>query len=337
MRISKVITAIDTHTQGEPTRIVTGGLPFIPGKNMQDKKSWMAQHQDHIRKMLMWEPRGHRDMFGAVITQPILEDADAGVLFMDCDGYLDMCGHGSIGAVTVLLETGIIKHGSPGEQNQKKVTIDTPAGRVLANARIEDGRVTQISVKNVPSFYYASTHMKVGNLGEIPVHVAYGGNFFALVDIRHLNLDLEPAALPRLIQIGLEIKETVNDLVNIVHPGTGKSGEVGLVEIYEESDPPKNVVIFGNGQVDRSPCGTGTCAKMAMLHAQKKLEVGRPYKYRSILGTEFTGRIVEETKVGEYDAVVPEITGRAYITGILQLMVDDEDPFKHGFQLPTIS
>lgn len=245
-----MITAIDSHTQGEPTRIVTGGLPFIPGKNMQDKKAWMAQYQDHIRKMLMWEPRGHRDMFGAIITQPTLEDADAGVLFMDCDGYLDMCGHGSIGTVTVLMETGIIKHASPGKGNQKKVVLDTPAGRVSAHALIEDEKVTRVSVQNVPSFYYASTPVNVGNLGEIPVHVSYGGNFFALVDIRHLKLKLEPADLRRLIQIGLEIKKAVNDLMDIVHPGTGKNGQVDLVEIYDESDPTQKC-----GRIRQRPGG----------------------------------------------------------------------------------
>ena len=333
MKISQMISVVDSHTAGEPTRVVTGGISHIPGNDMRQKKEWMAKNRDYLRKMLMWEPRGHRDMFGAFVTGPTSDDADVGVIFMHCGGYLDMCGHGSIGVVTVLLETGIIKPETTAEKQKREITLDTPAGKVYSRANVDDGRVKNVTVRNVPSFYYASVKISLKSVRNLTVHIAYAGNYFALVECSSLATKIEPRAINKLIELGLEIKQTVNREIEIVHPVTRKKDKVDIVEIYEETSPPRNVVIFGPGQVDRSPCGTGTCAKMAMLHAHSKLHVGQPYRYRSILGTEICGRIVEETKVGDYKAIIPEITGRAYITGIQQFVIDDEDPFKHGFEI----
>jgi len=332
MRISRMITAVDSHTAGEPTRIVTGGIPHIPGNDMQKRKEWMAKNGDHLRKMLMWEPRGHRDMFGAIITEPISDDADVGIIFMHNGGYEDMCGHGSIGAVTVLLETGMIKCKNSAKK-QKEVILDTPAGKIYSRARIENGKVRNVTIRNVPSFFYSSASIKVKSIRDVPVDIAYGGNFFALVNAENLNTKIELKKVKKLIEFGLDIRETVNNEIDIVHPATGKRGKVSLVEIFEETSPPRNIVIFGSGQVDRSPCGTGTCAKMAVLHANNRLKVGQIYKYRSIIGTEFYGKIVKETRVGDYKAIVPEITGSAYIIGIQQFVIDEEDPFKYGFEL----
>lgn len=330
MRISQLITTVDTHTAGEPTRVVTGGVPCIRGNDMQGKKEWMAENCDYLRRMLLWEPRGHRDMFGAVITEPVSDSADIGVIFMDSGGYLDMCVHGSIGVATVLVETGIVKCEN---LSRKQIILDTPAGEVYAKLEIENGKVRAVTIRNVPSFLYSSASIRVKSVENVPVDIAYGGNFFALVEAKSLNVKVEPREIKKLIEFGVDIRETVNKEVDIVHPATGNRSKVNLVEIFEETSPPRNTVIFGLGQLDRSPCGTGTCAKMAMLHAKNKLEVGQVYRYKSIIGTEFQGKIVGETRVGDYKAIIPEVTGSAYIIGIQQFVVDEEDPFKYGFQL----
>lgn len=331
MKPIRTITVVDSHTAGEPTRVVIGGVPHIPGESMQEKKEWLARNQDHLRTFLMWEPRGHRDMFGAIITAPTSPDADIGVIFMDNDAYLDMCGHASIGTVTVLLETGMVNSGNAGI---KRLTLDTPAGKVHAKAEVEDGDVKRVTVRNVPSFSYSSESIKVSNVGEVPVEIAYGGNFFALVDIANLDVGLSLERLEELIRVGMAIKQMVNEQVTIVHPGTGREGKVDLVEIFDDQlSPPGNIVVFGAGQVDRSPCGTGTCAKMALLHSCGKLKVGEEYIYQSIIGTEFKGMIIDETTVGSLQAIIPEITGSAYITGIQQMILDKNDPLRYGFEL----
>jgi len=333
MRISRMITAVDTHTAGEPTRVVTGGTPYIRGNTVQEKKQWMATNCDYLRKMLMWEPRGHRDMFGAVITEPASDDTDIGVVFMDSGGYLDMCAHGSIGVATVLVETGIIRCENLTSNQERQFILDTPAGEVYARAKMENGKVSAVNIRNVPSFLYSSLSIRVKSAKDVPVDIAYEGNFFALVAAKNLDVKVNPREIKRLIEFGVDIRETINKEVDIVHPATGNKGKVDLVEIFEETRPPRNAVIFGRGQLDRSPCGTGTCAKMAVLHAKNKLAVGQTYRYRSILGTEFQGRIVEELKVGDYKAIVPEVTGSAYIIGIQQFVMEEEDPFRYGFQL----
>ena len=333
MNILNMITAVDSHTEGEPTRVVTGGVPFVPGKTMPEKKQWLAENRDDLRKSLMWEPRGHKDMLGALITPPVSKDADFGVIFMDGDGYLDMCGHGSVGVVTVVLETGMVPMKDSGEQT---VVMDTPAGLITARAIMEHGKAKSVSFQNVPSFYYSSLTVKVPGLGEIPVDISYGGNYFALVNVNRLNMPLEVENIKDLTEIGLTIRDLVNQQAEIIHPGTGAKGSVDLTEIYDESSAPavtKNIVIFGAGQVDRSPCGTGTCAKMAVLNKKNKLSPNEIYRHKSIIGTEFQGKILEETTVGDYKAIIPEITARAYITGIQQFVMDADDPFKYGFQL----
>lgn len=312
--------------------MVTAGIPCILGNSMREKREWVIKNQDNVRKMLMWEPRGHGDMVGAIITESTSKDADIGVIFMDAGGYLDMCGHGCMGVVTVLMETGMIG-GREREQGENEVVLDTPVGKVYSKAKIEKGKVKYVTIKNVPSFFYTPLIIKIKEMKDIPVEVAYGGNFFALVNVRSLNTKIEPNRIRELIDLGLEIREKVNQAITITHPKAGEAGKVKLVEIFEETSPPRNVVVFGSGQVDRSPCGTGTCARMATLYAHKKLGVGEVYRYRSIINTEFLGKIVEETRVGNYKAVIPEVTGTAYITGIQQFIIDENDPFKYGFKL----
>ncbi|MCF8126221.1 MAG: proline racemase family protein [Desulfotignum sp.] len=333
MNFTHSITTVDTHTMGEPTRVVTSGIAHIPGKQMTDKKNWLSANLDHIRRMLMLEPRGHQDMFGAILTEPVSDTACAGVIFMDGGGYLDMCGHGSMGVVTVLLETGMLCLDSPDKNKEQALYLDTPAGLIHARAVMENGRVSRVTIRNRESFFCASLEISVPPIGTIPVDVAYGGNYFALVDAARLKLAVEPANIDTLKTLGLAIRKAVNQQFTPAHPGTGIPGRVALTEIYEHTSPPRNIVVFGTGQIDRSPCGTGTSAKMALLHHKGLLKTNDSYVYRSVFGTEFTGRIAAQTRVGNQPAIVPEITGKAFITGFHQFVVDDTDPYKHGLNI----
>jgi proline racemase len=333
MHFTNSITTVDTHTMGEPTRVVTSGIAHIPGKQMLDKKNWLSANLDHIRRMLMLEPRGHQDMFGAILTEPISETAHAGVIFMDGGGYLDMCGHGSMGVVTVLLETGMLSLDSPDKTGEQTLYLDTPAGLIHARAVMENGRVSQVTIRNRESFFCETITISVTPIGSIPVDIAYGGNYFALVDAAHLKLAVTPANMDVLKKLGLAIRAAVNQQFSQNYPGTDIPAKVALTEIYEHTPVPRNIVIFGTGQIDRSPCGTGTSAKMALLHHKGLLKPGEPYIYRSVFGTEFTGKIIEQTHVENRPAIIPEITGKAFITGFHQFVVDDTDPYKHGLNI----
>ncbi len=333
MNLNRIINTIDTHTAGEPTRVVTGGIPHIPGTTMMEKKVWMANNEDDLRKMLMLEPRGHQDMFGAILTAPVSEDADMGIIYMDGGGYLDMCVHGSIGAVTAMVESGMLKSIHSKNEKSRQVILDTPAGKIYSTVQLNQGRAKSVTIKNVPSFYYGSLEIELNGIGKIPVSICYAGNYFAIVKSEHLGLRVEQQQINKLIDYGLAIRDEVNLNIEIRHPESGEPGRVNLVEFYEETVPPRNVVIFGSGQADRSPCGTGTGAKMALLHAQNKLKVGQPYPYQSIIGTEFVGEILEEIQLKERVAIVPAVTGRAHIIGLQKFVIDDEDPFKYGFGL----
>ncbi|SEA78399.1 proline racemase [Desulfuromusa kysingii] len=331
MKLNRMITTIDTHTAGEPTRVVTGGIPYIPGASMQEKKNWMAKNEDDLRKMLMLEPRGHQDMFGAILTAPVSEDADMGIIYMDSSGYLDMCVHGSIGAVTAMVESGMLRSFDQESEKIQQVVLDTPAGKIYSTVHLDQGHAKSVTIQNVPSFLYSVLEIELNGMGMIPVSICYAGNYFAIVKSELLGLRVEQQHVNKLIEYGLEIRKKVNLNIDIRHPDSGEPGQVNLVEFYEETDPPRNVVIFGAGQADRSPCGTGTGAKMAMLHAQKKLMVGQRYPYHSIIGTEFIGEILEEKQMKDRVAIVPAVTGRAHIIGLQKFVIDDDDPFKYGF------
>lgn len=333
MHLNRIITTIDTHTAGQPTRVVTSGLPHIPGKSMQEKKAWMANNEEDLRKMLMWEPRGHRDMFGAILTAPVSENADIGIIYMDGDGYLDMCVHGSIGAITAMVECGMLKLIDSTSEQAQQVILDAPAGKIHATVHLERGRAKSVTIQNVPSFYYDELEIELDGIGRLTVSVCYAGNYFAIVKAEHLGMSVERQQVDKLIQYGLAIRDKVNLGIEILHPESGEAGRVDLVEIYEETDPPRNVVIFGSGQVDRSPCGTGTGAKMALLHVQNKLKVGQSYSYQSIIGTEFVGKILSEKQMKDRIAIIPAVTGRAYIIGLQKFVIDNEDPFKYGLCL----
>lgn len=327
-----MISTIDTHTQGEPTRIVMSGSGPVQGKTMLEKKHWMARYNDALRQMLMWEPRGHESMFGAIITEPCNAQAQVGVVFMDSGGYLDMCGHGSIGIVTALLETGYIK--LFGDAQQVSVNLDTPAGLIRCKANINaHGHVKSVTIRNQPAFWIQKMNLAVGHLQSIPVNIAYGGNYFALVNASDLNLDVCLSNMEMLKKIALEIRSEANKKIKLNHPVTGEPGNISLTEIYQESKPDRNIVVFGDGQIDRSPCGTGTCAKMAFLQHTGKLKTEESYPYQSIFGTQFVGKIIQTKKMGNITAIIPEITGSAFITGFHQFTADPKDIYKNGFKI----
>lgn len=328
------IHAVDSHTMGEPTRIVIGGVPNIPGKTMADKKLHLENHMDELRTAIMLEPRGHNDMFGSIITAPVNEEADFGIIFMDAGGYLNMCGHGSIGAVTVAIETGMVNVVEP----VTYVTMDTPAGIVKASAKVLNGKVKEVSIINVPAFHYKKdVVINVPEIGDITFDISFGGSFFAIISAKQLGIKVEPKNTTKLTDISLKIRDIINETIQIQHPTLSHINTVDLIEIYDDPTHPeanyKNVVIFGQGQVDRSPCGTGTSAKLATLHSKGELKEGELFVYESILGTIFKGKIIGTGEIGEYKTITPEITGSAYITGFNHFVIDPEDPVKYGFVL----
>lgn len=334
MRAIRTIQTIESHTEGEPTRIVTGGIPKIPGKTMAEKMEYLEKNMDNLRTMLMSEPRGHNDMFGAIYTDPADETADIGIIFMDGGGYLNMCGHGSMGAATCAVEMGIV----PIEEPYTNVKLEAPAGMIHARVKVEDGKAKEASIVNVPAFLYKKDiEIDVPDFGKLTLDISFGGSFFAMVDVEKVGMEISPENAQKLNDLGMKIVHAVNEQVEIQHPVLNHIKTVDLCEFYgkpkSEDADVQNVVVFGQGQVDRSPCGTGTSAKMALLYAEGKMKVGEEIINESIICTKFKGKILEETKVGEYDAIIPEITGSAYVTGFSQFLVDPDDPVKYGFVL----
>lgn len=334
MKVSKVISAVDSHTAGEPTRIVVSGIPKIPGKSMPEKKEYLEKHMDYIRESLMHEPRGHKDMFGSIITAPTMDNADFGIIFMDGGGYLNMCGHGSIGAATVAVETGMVTAVEP----ITKLSMEAPAGLIKARVSVDSGVVSSVTIQNVPSFLYKKdVEIDVPDIGKIVLDVSFGGSFFAIVNSNQFGLKVDINDIDKLVNAATATLKAVNEQVEVQHPQLAHIKTIDIVEIYDEPTHPeatmKNVVIWAGGSIDRSPCGTGTSAKMATLYAKEKLKINEEFVYESILGTLFKGKLIEETEVGGYKAVIPEITGSAFITGFNQFVFSENDPLKHGFVL----
>lgn len=308
------IETIDTHTGGEPTRLITNGLDRskFEGGSVADQRDAFAETHDWVRELLMKEPRGHDDMFGAVRVPSEAEDADLGLFFMDNDGYLDMCGHGTIGVVTALIELGELESDSP-------LCVETPAGVVSARPTIEDGHVESVAVQNVRSFVYGETTVTVETRDRnraIDVDIVYAGNFFAMVDADDVGLSVDVTDATEFVDFGLKIREVVNDALDITHPITGESDSISITEFYRSGqDADRNVVVFGDGSIDRSPCGTGTCAKMTLLHDKGQLAVGKDYVHESVIGSRFTGRLCDVAERDGVTVTTPEVTGSAHITG----------------------
>jgi proline racemase len=320
-------SVIDTHTAGEPTRIVAS-FP-LHGETIAELSDDMRTNHDWFRRFILEEPRGHSDMFGAILCPPKRKGCDLGAFWMHNGGYLDMCGHGLIGIVTWAVQTKVI-------QPKETIFVDTPVGVVKALVRYDGRRVHSVSFQNVPAFKLRTINITLENK-SIPLDILFGGEFFAHVEAKELGVEIEPANKALLIDLGMKIKKIVNAEEDVIHPDFP---HIAGVELVEFAGPPKskdanlqNVVVFGQGQIDRSPCGTGTCAKMALLYSRGELRVGDEFIHESILRTKFRGRILGTTTVGQYDAIVPEITGSAYITGFNRLLFDEDDPLVRGFLL----
>lgn len=334
MKFINSIHAVDSHTMGEPTRILIGGLPMISGDSMPEKKEYLEKHLDHIRTAVMHEPRGHNDMFGSIITQPTVKEADLGIIFMDGGGYLNMCGHGTIGAATVAVETGMVAVTEP----YTDIILEAPAGLVKARVKVENGKAKEVSVTNVPSFLYKKdVELELAGVGTVKFDISFGGSFFAIVKATELKVEIEPKNINIITERAMALMKLINEKISVQHPEKEHIKTVDLVEVYgpakTEGATLQNVVIFGAGQADRSPCGTGTSAKLATLYAKGDIKIDEPFMYESIIGTMFKGRVLEETKIGEYTAIIPEITGSAFITGFNHFVIDEEDPVKYGFLL----
>jgi proline racemase len=327
------IFAVDSHTEGMPTRVVTGGVPALPGSTMLERKLRFEAERDDLRLLLMREPRGHGAMSGAILQPPLLAGADWGVLFIEVSGCLPMCGHGTIGVATVLVESGMVEVTEP----TTTVRLDTPAGLVEARVDVQDGRATGVTLRNVPSFLLArDREVDVPGLGRVAYDMAFGGNFYALLPAASVGLAPEPERAQELIDAGLAIMAAINESDRPVHPLDERIGGCHHVVLHEpgrDGADARAATSIHPGWLDRSPCGTGTSARLAQLHARGELAVGEPFVNESVIGTRFTGRIAEETTVGDLPAIVPEITGRAWITGRGEYVLEADDPFPAGFSL----
>lgn len=334
MRFDKLISTIDSHTGGNPTRTIIGGAPPLKGWTMAEKMLEMKEHHDWFRQVLMYEPRGHEVMSGCVLTSPCHPEADLGVVFIETGGYLPMCGHDTIGLCTAAVEAGLVKVTEP----YSHITLDTPAGLVRTKVRVENGKALGVTFANIPSFLqYRDLTVNVPGLGPVTVDVAYGGNYYIITEAEPLGLELTPANASRLIRTGVAIREAVNAAVNVQHPEQPFIRGATHVEFSGAPTHPgahrKNVVIIPPGGIDRSPCGTGTSAKVAALVARGELALGEEFVHESIVGSIFQARALSATTVGGLPAVVPEITGRAWIMGFHQFVADPRDEIKSGFLL----
>ncbi|MGK7376358.1 proline racemase family protein [Planococcus sp. 1R117A] len=333
MIIDKVFSTVDVHVAGEPLRIITGGLPDIKGGTQLERRAYCMEHLDDLRKVLMLEPRGHHGMYGCIITPPASPHADFGVLFLHNEGWSTMCGHGIIGVITMGIETGRFK---VTEENQKFI-IDSPAGEVVAYAKCRGSVVESVSFENVPSFVLKKDLPIELEGRKFTVDIAFGGAFYAVVDSKSLGLAVNNEDLPAIQKWGTKIKNYIEAKMDIVHPL--EKGLHGIYGVIFSDDPvsPKadlrNVTIFADEQVDRSPCGTGTCARLATLYANGTLDENDRFVHESITGGHFTGEVLSVGEVDTYEAVVPKVTGQAFLTGIHQFFLDPRDTLPEGFLL----
>jgi len=335
MHFKHHITCIDAHTAGEPLRIVTAGLPPIHGKTMLEKRKYMLENYDHLRKMIMLEPRGHSGMYGCILTTPVTEDGDFGVLFTHNEGLSSMCGHGIIGVTKVAIETGMFV----AQEGENVVKIDSPAGRITAYADVANGEVLRVRFQNVPCFVYRENiTVQVEGIGEILADVVYCGAFYVYLDAKKVGLSVEPAQTEQLVKVGMEIKNKVMAAMEFNHPSSGVNWLYGTI-LFEkpvrEGDKllTKNVCIFAEGQVDRSPTGTGTGGRVALHYHTGEMKKGDVMINNSIIDTPFEGRIIADTQEGPYPAVITEVSGTAQICGFNQLVLDPTDPLPEGFRI----
>jgi len=338
MRSGNWISTVDTHTEGEPTRIVTAGVPHLPGETMSERRRMLREHHDHLRTALLAEPRGHKDMFGCVLTPPCSPDAAYGVLYMHNSGYMDMCGHATIGVATALVELGMVAV----EEPTTRFTLDTPAGPVTARVAVAGGRAVSVSFENVPAFcYQLDASLDVPGLGSLTVDVAWGGNNFVYFDSKPLGIDVCRANARAIVDAGMRVMQAANEQLVLAHPATSERVVVNIATILapprQTGSTVRNVHVFGPRQFDRSPGGTGTSARLAVLHARRQVQVDEPIQIESgITDGTFQGRILSTTQVGSTDAVVTEVTGLAHVTGFHQFVLDPDDALRDGFLIEGV-
>ena len=333
MHAKRVFHAVDSHTEGMPTRVIVGGVGVIPGETMLARRDHFVGHLDDVRTLLMHEPRGHASMSGAILQPPTRPVADWGVLYIEVSGCLPMCGHGTIGVATVLVETGMVTVSEP----TTTVRLDTPAGLVVAEVAVDGGRARSVTFRNVPSFAVAQDRVaQVPGVGEVRYDLAFGGNFYAITQVEQLGVEFDRADKDALLRRSLALMDAINKVAEPVHPEQRSirgCHHVNVLAPGSDARFSRHAMAIHPGWFDRSPCGTGTSARMAQLHARGELPLGQNFVNESFIGTRFVGRLVEETEVGGLPAVVPTVTGRAWITGTAQYFLADDDPFPAGFLL----
>ncbi|MCW3841163.1 proline racemase family protein [Micromonospora yasonensis] len=334
MRARRVLHAVDSHTEGMPTRVITGGVAPLPGATMMERRRWFLDNSDDLRTLLMYEPRGHSAMSGAILQPPTRPDADWGVLYIEVSGCLPMCGHGTIGVATVLVETGMVEVTEP----VTTIRLDTPAGLVVAEVAVADGAAKAVTIRNVPSYsHQLDATVEVPGFGTVRYDLAYGGNFYAMVQLEDLGLPFDRGHKQALLDAGMAIMEAINEQDRPVHvndPDISGCHHVQLIAPGSDVRHSRHAMVIHPGWFDRSPCGTGTSARMAQLHARGELALDTDFVNESFIGTRFIGRLVEETQLASgVAAVVPTITGRAWLTGTAQYFLDPDDPFPAGFLL----
>jgi proline racemase len=333
MRAAAMFSAVDSHTEGMPTRVITSGVGTLPGATMAQRRRYLMDERDDLRTLLMTEPRGHGAMSGAILQPPARPDADVGVVFIEVSGCLPMCGHGTIGTATVLVETGMV----PVKEPVTQIRIDTPAGLVVASVQVRDGRAEAVTIRNVPAYLHArDAVVKLDGIGPIRLDLAWGGNFYAILPAADVGLAVLPDRHDDLVAAGLRVMRAVNEQLDFAHPEQPDVADCRHVILTGPGDAgadSRSTVVIHPGYVDRSPCGTGTSARMAALAARGELALHTDFVHQSLIGSRFTGRLVERSTVGGYPAFVPTITGRAWITGLATYLLDPDDPFPAGFQM----
>lgn len=328
------IETIDAHTAGEPLRIILSGMPELKGDTILEKRRYMKEHFDFLRTSLMFEPRGHADMYGCIITSPVTSEADFGVIFLHNEGYSTMCGHGIIAVTKVVLETGMFELTEP----ETTIKLDSPAGLITSHAKVKGGKIESVYFENVPSFVYATDQtVDVPGLGKINFDIAFGGAFYAFVKAEQLGLKMHESEYRELIKKGMMIKRAVMKNFPIKHPFDDDLsflyGTIFYGQPLSKNADSRNVCIFAEGEVDRSPTGTGVSARMALHFSKGEIKVNQPMVIESIIGSQFTGKVLSETKFGPHDAVIPQVEGNAFITGKNIFYINPDDPFKDGFIL----
>jgi proline racemase len=333
MRSDRVLGTIDFHTAGIGMRLLTSGLPRLPGRTMAEKRRWFEEHLDAVRTGLCLEPRGHRALLIAVMTEPVTPTADFGLLFMYPGGYYVSCGEGTIGAATVAVETGMLAR----QGRETRVVIDTEAGVVETVARSEGDRVREVTLRWTPSFVALPDQaVEVEGSGEVPLDIAVGaGNVFAIVEARRLGLEVRRELTGRIARQGMAVREAINAQLHVEVPGLGKTSvdNVLVHELPDAGGVSPNALVWGPGQVDAAPCGSGTCARMALFQHRGLMTVGSTFTSKGLLGLSFTGRIAGLTRVEGRPAILPEVTGTAHLTGTSQFWFDPDDPVRAGYLL----